>query len=141
LAVIVSIGRSDVLLRGLLVWLLLLVLAFLNGGLRELLLIPNTGDLAGRALSTVILSAAIVVLTWLTMPWVAPTTARDALALGAVWLALTLAFEFLAGHYLFGNPWERLLEDYDVLRGRIWVLVLITTALAPLLVSRARGLV
>jgi hypothetical protein len=139
--VIVSTGRSDVLLRGLLVWLMLLVLAFLNGALRELLLIPNTGDLAGRALSTVILSGAIVMLTWLTMPWVAPATARDALTLGAVWLALTLAFEFLAGHYLFGNPWERLLADYNVLRGRVWVLVLITTTFAPLLVSRARGLV
>jgi hypothetical protein len=44
---------------------------------------------------------------------------------------MTVAFELLAGHYLFGNTWERLLADYNVLRGRIWVLVLITTFLAP----------
>jgi hypothetical protein len=55
-------------------------------------------------------------------------------------VALTLAFEFLAGHYLFGNPWSRLLEDYDVFRGRIWILVLITTAVAPRLCARMRGI-
>jgi hypothetical protein len=49
-------------------------------------------------------------------------------------LGLTVGFEFLAGHYLFGNPWRRLLEDYNVVRGRVWMLVLLTTALAPLLI-------
>jgi hypothetical protein len=51
--------------------------------------------------------------------------------IGAVWLALTLAFEFLAGHYLFGSSWERLLADYDLLRGRVWILVLLATLFAP----------
>ena len=45
------------------------------------------------------------------------------------------AFELLAGHYLFGNSWGRLLEDYNLLRGRIWVLVLVTTAVAPVLAT------
>jgi hypothetical protein len=53
---------------------------------------------------------------------------------------LTLAFEFLAGHYLFGNPWSKLLADYNLLRGHIWVLVLITTAFGPLLSAYGRGL-
>ena len=52
---------------------------------------------------------------------------------------LTLAFEFLAGHYLFGNSWERLLADYDVARGRIWPLVLIVTFVTPLLLVLARA--
>jgi len=54
------------------------------------------------------------------------------------WVALTLAFEFLAGHYLFHNPWDKLLADYDVLHGRIWPLVLIVTLLAPVIAYRAR---
>ena len=36
---------------------------------------------------------------------------------GIAWVALTVAFEFLAGHYVFGNSWEKLLADYNVLRG------------------------
>jgi hypothetical protein len=41
-------------------------------------------------------------------------------------------FELLAGHYVFGNSWEKLLADYNLFRGRIWVLVLIVILFAPL---------
>ena len=70
----------------------------------------------------------------------APRTAREACAIGGIWVTLTLAFEFLAGHYLFGHPWRRLLEDYDLAAGRIWILVLMTTAAAPWLMARWRAL-
>jgi hypothetical protein len=43
----------------------------------------------------------------------------DAWKIGDLWVALTLGFEFLAGHYVFGNSWRKLLEDCDVLEGRI----------------------
>ena len=59
--------------------------------------------------------------------------------MGVLWLAVTLAFEFLAGHYLFGDPWERLLAEYNVARGRLWVVVPITTLLAPVLVHTLRA--
>ena len=52
--------------------------------------------------------------------------------LGTAWVALTVAFEFLAGHYVSGNGWERLFADYNVFRGRIWILVLVAKLLAPL---------
>jgi hypothetical protein len=126
--------------RSVAVWVLLLVVASVNGFAREALLIPRVGDVAGRAISTLALSALILLLAWLTVGWIHPRTPPDAWRIGAVWTALTLAFEFLAGHYLFGNPWARLLEDYNILGGRIWILVLITTAIAPWVCAYARGL-
>ena len=54
-----------------------------------------------------------------------------------MWLGMTLVFEFGAGHYLFGTPWRALLADYNVLAGRLWVLVLIATMTAPALVYSA----
>ena len=127
--------------RALIVWLALLGLAILNGGAREAFIIPRTGDLRGHLLSTITLCLAILALSWFSINWIHPASVRDAWTIGAVWVALTLAFEFLAGHYLFGNPWSRLLADYDIFRGRIWVLVLATTALAPALSAYARGVV
>ena len=47
-------------------------------------------------------------------------------------MAPTGGFEFLAGHYVFGNSWERLIADYNVFRGRIWILVLAANIFAPL---------
>jgi hypothetical protein len=124
--------------RAILVWGALLVLAFANGALREIALVPSMGDTPAHALSSVTLSAAIVVLSWVTIGWMHPQSASDAWRIGALWLACTLAFELLAGHYLFGNPWSRLLADFNVLRGRIWILVLLTTVAAPFITARAQ---
>lgn len=118
-------------LRAVLIWCALLVVASINGAAREAVLIPRIGEVGGRAVSTLALSTFIVVLTWISIGWIAPRSAQQAWAVGVMWVALTLAFEFLAGHYLFHNPWSRLLEDYNVIRGRIWILVLITTLVSP----------
>jgi hypothetical protein len=56
--------------------------------------------------------------------------------IGLTWLALTVAFEFLFGHYVAGHSWRALLNDYDLLAGRLWVLVLAWLALAPYLFYR-----
>ena len=57
-----------------------------------------------------------------------------------LWLALTLDFEFLVGPLCFPPPWTVLLENYDITRGRIWVLVLLVILFAPLLSARAQRL-
>lgn len=129
----------SLLLRALLVWLVMLIVASLNGAFREALLVPRLGDPIGRAISTVMLSALVLLLAWFTIQWIAPPSTRDAWMIGALWVALTLTFEFVGGHYLFGKPWAELTADYDVLRGRIWIVVLITTAVAPRLASAMRG--
>jgi membrane-anchored protein YejM (alkaline phosphatase superfamily) len=113
------------------IWVLLLGLAVLNGTAREFVFAPRWGAQAAHVASTLILCAAIFVVALLFTRWMAPKSRRGALLIGAVWLALTLAFEFLAGHYLFGSSWERLFADYNLLRGRVWILVLVATLFAP----------
>ncbi len=61
-----------------------------------------------------------------------------ATAVGGLWALLTLGFEFGFGHSVRGTSWAELLADYDVSRGRIWVLVPIATAAAPALVRAAQ---
>jgi hypothetical protein len=125
--------------RALAVWFGILVLANLNGAARQVLLIPRLGETAGRAVSTLILSGGVVVLTWLTIRWIGPGSTGDGIRIGVLWLGLTLGFEFLVGHYVFGNPWSVLLADYDVSRGRIWIVVLVLTLVAPLWTARLTG--
>jgi hypothetical protein len=120
-----------VVFRIVVVWMLLLVVAVANGAAREFLLVPRLGAQTGHVVSTVILCAAILAVALLTIRWIAPRGRRGALWIGGIWLALTLGFEFLAGHYVFGNSWEKLFTDYNLLRGRVWILVLIATLFAP----------
>jgi hypothetical protein len=132
-------GRCPVFLRALAVWFAILVLASLNGALRDLVVAPRIGDTVARAISTVILCGLIFLVTWYTIRWIEPQSAKQALAVGAFWVALTVAFEFGAGRYA-GKSWSVILEDYNVMRGRIWVLVPIVTFLAPYWATRMRGL-
>lgn len=126
--------------RAFLVWLALVIVAVLNGGLRQLILIPRLGESWGHVLSTLTLSSAIAGVAWFTMPWLQPTLPIGAWKIGVLWLVLTIAFEFLAGHYLFRQPWSVLVADYNLARGRIWVLVLIATLVAPVIALRLRNL-
>ena len=130
----------QLILRGIAVWLLLMVLAILNGAFRARVMIPRVGERAGHVISTILLAVLIYATTWLTIGWIRPESYAQAAIVGFVWFGLTLFFEFGAGHYVFRQPWGRLLKDYNLAEGRIWILVLIVTAEAPLLAAIARGM-
>jgi hypothetical protein len=116
------------------VWLAIMIAAILNGAFRDVVLLPRFGDTLARALSCLTLAAIILFVTWLSLQWIHPDSRRDAWTIGTLWLGMTLAFEFGAGHYLFGTPWPQLAADYNLLAGRLWILVLMTTLAAPPLV-------
>ena len=128
------------LVRAIAVWLVLAVLAPLNGIIRNAWITPRVGERGGHLVSTFTLCVLIFVVAWASISWIGPGGRGDAALIGLVWVVLTVAFEFLVGHYVFGNPWEKLLLDYNMARGRVWVLVLITSYLAPRWAMRLRGL-
>jgi hypothetical protein len=125
------------LIRAEAVWVAILVVAIINGAARDIVLAPLVGETAARALSSVTLSAIILLVTWMSLAWIDPGSIRDAWTIGAIWLAMTLTFELIAGHYLFRTPWPVLVADYNVLAGRIWIVVLIVTLTAPALIYQA----
>lgn len=126
-------------LRAALLWLGFAVLAVGCGALRVLLLEPLVGPGPAHVLGTLAVCALFLALiAWFVGRRRLRGNAR-LLALGVFWTALTIAFEFGFGHYVMGHPWERLLADYNILAGRIWVLVLATMLLGPLGVRRVLG--
>ncbi len=112
-------------------WFGLLVIAVINGALREATYKPLVGDLAAHQLST--LSGIILfgIFIWYINKRWQLESAKQAWAVGLIWLAMTICFEFLFFHYIGGKPWEVLLHDYNIFEGRIWVLVLMWVAVAP----------
>ncbi|MBN1454784.1 MAG: hypothetical protein JW945_00820 [Methanomicrobia archaeon] len=125
-------------LQALGVWVLLLILAIVNATLRNTLYGPILkNELLAHQIST---GTAIVL--FLTTMYVffsrtrAPYTGTDLIIIGILWLALTIAFEFCFGHYILGNPWSRLLHDYNLFAGRLWILVLVTILVGPYVIGR-----
>lgn len=121
-------------LRTAAIWLLLLVIAFLAASLREGLLQPRFGEQKAHVFGTLLVVAAFAAVIWVTVGWVSPTLARGHLVtMGVVWLLATVLFEFGFGHFVMGHPWSRLLADYNLRAGRVWILVLLTVLLMPVI--------
>jgi hypothetical protein len=115
-------------------WLVLTVLAILNGALRNYTYSRVVGEYAGHVISSVVLIVLFPLVTYVFLASVKVAyRSLDLLLVGAIWLVLTVAFEFLFGHYVAGHPWSRLLGDYNILKGRVWALVLLAVFLAPLI--------
>ena len=119
-------------------WVVLLVFMFVNGTVRVLMLQRWFSEDRARQLACVPGMALIVGLTWVFLERVGEADGRALLEIGALWLVLTVAFEFLFGHYVSGASWSSLAADYDVTRGRLWPLVLLTVLVAPWLVGALR---
>jgi len=124
--------------RAILAWLAVLVLAVLNGALRQLMLLPAFGKPFGYVLSGLLLCAFVVLVAVALGRWMFISSARRALAAGALWLGLTLIFEFGVG-IVQGLSWPEMLAPYTFKDGNIWPVVLAVVFVAPYVGWRCRG--
>ena len=93
-------------------WLLILLLAVLNGALRESLLVPMFGYPVARTVSGLLLLACILGVSYLLVPRIGAHSRRQLIGIGALWLVLTLVFEFIFGRVVQGKSWQELLCHY-----------------------------
>lgn len=122
------------LVRALLVWLLIMAIETAQGAVRELLASPAV-EFAVRQVAVFVSAAIIFGITWICMRWMRIRTTLGSLAVGVLWVLLTLAVEFGLGRAL-GLSWSRLFSDYDLLHGGLMPLGLAFMALTPWLVRR-----
>jgi hypothetical protein len=108
----------------------MLLIAIANGALRDLGYKKYAGELLAHQLSTITLIIFFSLYIGYVIHHYPPYSSLQALMIGIFWVAMTLAFEFGFGRWR-GNSWTKLLEDYDFLKGRIWVLIPLWVAIAP----------
>lgn len=119
-------------------WLVMLVVSVANGALRDFTYGQHMSELAAHQLSTVF---GVVLLGLVIRAFIRrypPASAGQAVRIGLAWTALTVAFKFLFFHFVGGHAWADLLANYDVLTGRVWVIVLLWLAGAPYLFFRCQ---
>jgi len=118
-------------------WFLFMILAIVNAGIRNIVYKPIIGELRAHQLSTFIFITLIIIVTYLVLRYAnLNLTNQQTFVIGLVWLLLTICFEFIAGHYVLGNSWDILIADYNIFKGRIWSLVLITTFISPFITNK-----
>jgi len=110
----------------------MLIIAVLNGTARDLLYKKYTGELPGHQISTISLLILFSFYIAFIIEKLPPNSERQAMSVGMLWLLLTLIFEFCFG-LIRGNSLTSLWSDYNIFKGRIWILILIWTTIAPYL--------
>lgn len=120
----------------LIVWFLLAIVATANGVIRQSTYGKVVPELVAHQISTVTAIIASGAVVWLVNRFWAIESAAQAWAIGLLWLIFTVIFEFGFGHYVAGHSWDRLLADYNFLRGRVWFLFLVWVAVMPFVVFK-----
>jgi len=119
--------------RYVLAWFPMLLLAVANGAVRQVLFVRHLSELRAHQLSTLTGSIIIGAFIWLVIRKWPPSSVQMALVIGAIWLVLTVGFEYFMGLVLAGRPLNQVLFDYNVLAGRVWVFFLVWLTLAPVI--------
>jgi len=118
-------------LRATLGWLILFVVMFANGAVRVVVLQPRLGEDRARQVASLI-GVFIVFAVSAVFVRVSPqVTLGQLMWIGVTWCVATLAFEFLFGRFVSRQSWSTLLADYNILRGRLWLLIIVAVCVAP----------
>ena len=121
-------------LKYVIAWFPMIVIAIVNGLFREKFLANHFNELRAHQLSTASMIVLFGIYVWIIFKIWVPISSSTAIIIGLIWLVLTVIFEFLFGHYIAGHSWDKLLYDYNILKGRVWVLILIWITIAPYII-------
>lgn len=124
-------------LKSLLVWALIIPLAILNGGFREVVLKPWLGEGIALPVSGILLCLLIFIVTVMLLHKLVKGDNKTYWFIGLVWVFFTIGIEFVIG-FIMNNPMEEMLSAYDITTGNHWLFVVLFTGIAPWLSAKIR---
>ncbi|HKI77345.1 MAG TPA: hypothetical protein VKA26_02270 [Ignavibacteriaceae bacterium] len=114
-------------------WFGLLIVAIINGTIRDFTYQKKIGEHKAHQLSTVTLLIFMSVYCYFIFNFWKLENETEAIIVGFSWLILTLAFEFLFGRFVRKKEWKVLFKDYNIFNGRLWILIPLWTVIVPYL--------
>ena len=124
--------------KALLAWFIIAILAVVNGTLREGVLVDALGS-AALPVSGISLSLIVFFVAYVSLPFFGKNDNATYLRIGFLWVAITLLFEFIFGHFVAGKPWSVIFEVFDIMQGNLFSIVLAVTFISPYLVAKIRN--
>jgi hypothetical protein len=121
------------------VWVIIALFAIANGVFRENILAPVLGKTLALPISGLSLSIVIFIVTNLSFSLINGNDKLTYILIGLQWVLLTLFFEFVFGHYVVGKSWTSIFEVFNIVKGDLFLVVLVTSLVSPLLVAMIKG--
>lgn len=117
-------------------WLVIVPFMIMNGIFRELVVKPYAPARVAEAISVAIGIAIIVILTRHLLHPLAGKPPSQLASASMTLVVLTVAFEFLFGHYVDRRSWSDLVANYEIWNGELWPVALAVIAFMPFLWGR-----
>ena len=114
------------------IWVAIIPIAILNGGLRENVLF-KFGAIA-QPLSGIILAVCIFIMAYIFIPKIKGCKKLDYILFGVIWFIFTNLFD-LSAYIMSGEGIAGLLKSYDITTGNTWVLVALSALISPAVVG------
>jgi hypothetical protein len=131
--------RVAIISRAIAIWLVLICAEILHGIARGIFLVPHVGEFRSNQIGVFTGSIIILVIALASVRWIGASRTTGLLAVGVLWLVLTLTFEVSFGRFVVGASWERLAADYNVPERGLLPFGMIVLLFAPLIAGKLRG--
>jgi hypothetical protein len=125
--------RALVYFKALGIWAILAVSAVIVAIFRVNVLLPEFDEQTAHQLGTLLYLIVQFIIIYFFIKKLKINETKTLLGIGSFWVFITIIFEFVFGHYVMGYSWQKLLADYNLLNGRLWILVLLNNLIAPLI--------
>jgi len=117
-------------LKYILAWFPMLVIAIINGAIRDFGYKQRLGELRAHQLSTFTGSILMGIYMWGLFRLWPLESGSQAITVGLIWLIITVSFEFSMVLFIQKKPLSHALADYNLFAGRLWTLFLLWIILA-----------
>jgi hypothetical protein len=104
-------------------WVVMAVAATVNGIVRVVVLEPPLGERVAGVISVISAIVILQAIAFFSLRRHPATSRKQLAAIAAAWLLMTIAFEFIFGHFVDNKSWSELLADYNLVQGRLWPVV------------------
>ena len=114
-------------------WFGMMILAIINGGIRDSIYKVHVGALTAHQISTVTLLILFAIYIWILTTKIPMKTSNTSWIVGILWFFMTLVFEFGMGLFIQNESLEKLFYAYNILEGQVWIFVPVFVLVAPIL--------
>lgn len=128
-----------ILAKSIVIWFGIVPLAFINGAVREVVLMPLMGQSA-LPFSGVTLCVMVFGLSYAFIPRLGKGIRGAYIKIGLLWIVATILFEFLFGFFI-GETFSNMLNSYNFLTGNLWSFVVLFIGFSPWFVAKLKKII
>lgn len=126
--------------KAFLIWLVLILLAIVNGAIRSYVTEPLFGANIALPLSGIVLSVMIFVTTYLLISKIGKSKPFVYILIGVMWLVLSNLFDFVMT-IVAGNPLSDFIGMFDITTGNLWSMVVVVCLISPILTAKIKKII